>query len=193
MRVKWVSEKYMVREDGTIWAVRKKPPHMAMLRGKPPSRTCQYRRVCFGRNYEYMVHQVVATAFHGPCPPGMIVLHWDGNPLNNNAANLRYGTRADNVQDSIRQKGKNGRNHGERHTKAKFSSETVEAIRNDRNAGMKMKDICEKYGCSISYASLVTNGLIRRHDGGIELAAHKPKRRKRPSLLDVLANGHPRL
>lgn len=48
------------------------------------------------------VHRLVALAFLGPCPPGKEVCHNDGNRLNSNLNNLRYGSRADNVHDSMR-------------------------------------------------------------------------------------------
>lgn len=62
----------------------------------------------------YWIHQLVARAFIGPCPPGQEVRHLDGNPANNRWApgdedearaaggNLFYGTRKENVADGIR-------------------------------------------------------------------------------------------
>lgn len=46
------------------------------------------------------VHRLVALAFHGE-PTGLVVRHLDGNPLNNNPRNLRYGTYSQNSVDSI--------------------------------------------------------------------------------------------
>lgn len=48
------------------------------------------------------VHRLVALAFIGPCPEGMEVLHINGEPDDNRLENLRYGTRAENVADTIR-------------------------------------------------------------------------------------------
>lgn len=49
------------------------------------------------------VHVLVCEAFHGPAQlPGMEVRHLDDNPLNNRVGNLAWGTRVDNMQDSIR-------------------------------------------------------------------------------------------
>lgn len=48
------------------------------------------------------VHRLVANAFLGPLPPGMETRHLDGNPVNNAASNLTYGTRSENQHDSIR-------------------------------------------------------------------------------------------
>lgn len=48
------------------------------------------------------VHQVVAYTFWGLCPACQEVQHLDGNPNNNSAANLAYGTQAENAQDNVR-------------------------------------------------------------------------------------------
>ena len=48
------------------------------------------------------VHQLVAAAFLGECPAGQIVRHLDGNPANNTASNLAYGTHSQNLLDQVR-------------------------------------------------------------------------------------------
>jgi hypothetical protein len=48
------------------------------------------------------VHQIVMLAFVGPPPEGQEVLHYDGNPVNCRLDNLRYGTRAQNIEDAKR-------------------------------------------------------------------------------------------
>jgi hypothetical protein len=48
------------------------------------------------------VHHLVLAAFVGPCPDGLIGLHWDDDPYNNTLENLRYGTRSDNGTDAVR-------------------------------------------------------------------------------------------
>jgi hypothetical protein len=47
------------------------------------------------------VHAIVAAAFIGPRPDGLLVRHLNGNPTDNRPDNLAYGTHADNVQDAI--------------------------------------------------------------------------------------------
>jgi hypothetical protein len=44
------------------------------------------------------VHQLVAAAWHGPCPPGMEVDHINNIRGDNRAENLRYLTRRQNMQ-----------------------------------------------------------------------------------------------
>lgn len=50
------------------------------------------------------VHVLIATAFHGPRPAGGVVRHLDGNPQNNAATNIAWGTPAENVADRDRHK-----------------------------------------------------------------------------------------
>ncbi len=45
------------------------------------------------------VHHLVAEAFIGPRPPGMVVCHNNGDPLDNRVENLRYDTQANNITD----------------------------------------------------------------------------------------------
>lgn len=46
----------------------------------------------------HVVHRIVATAFHGPCPSSEYVVdHIDTNRQNNRADNLRWVTRLDNI------------------------------------------------------------------------------------------------
>ncbi len=68
----------------------------AVTPGKP------YLRVCLRRdnqNHHRPVHQLVAEAFHGARQVGQVVRHLDGNPLNNSAQNLCWGTPKENSED----------------------------------------------------------------------------------------------
>jgi len=47
------------------------------------------------------VHKLVCEAFNGPGRPGQVVRHLNGNPLDNRADNLAWGTLSDNAQDSV--------------------------------------------------------------------------------------------
>lgn len=59
-------------------------------------------RLCHnGVDTPHEIHALVALAFIGPRPAGMDVRHLDGNKLNNTAANLRYGTRSENIIDAV--------------------------------------------------------------------------------------------
>lgn len=80
------------------------PTHMKGRVIKPSITPQGYRRVQLCREglkrYRF-VHRLVADAFIGPRPRGLIVRHIDGNPGNNHADNLMYGTHSENVLDSV--------------------------------------------------------------------------------------------
>lgn len=64
-----------------------------------------YLRVSLCVNYHQVtrhVHQLVTEAFHGPRPDGHVVRHLDGDRLNNEPANLAWGTPSENTLDSVR-------------------------------------------------------------------------------------------
>lgn len=73
------------------------------------------------------VHRLVASAFlPPPLPEQTQVRHLDGDPANNNVANLKWGTPAENAQDTIR----HGRTlRGRRNPNAKLTERTVRAAR----------------------------------------------------------------
>ena len=58
------------------------------------------------------VHKIVAEAFLGPRPEGLVVMHLDNDPANNRLSNLRYGTQSENIQQSVR----DGNHHEARKT-----------------------------------------------------------------------------
>ena len=53
----------------------------------------------------YLVHRLVAEAFIGPCPPGHIVCHGPGGPLDNRLENISYGTHSKNTGADRRRDG----------------------------------------------------------------------------------------
>lgn len=48
------------------------------------------------------VHSIVAEAFYGERPAGLVINHKDGNKLNNHPNNLEYCTINENIQHSIK-------------------------------------------------------------------------------------------
>lgn len=55
--------------------------------------------VKIGRGPGVFVHRIVASAFLGPCPEGMVVCHNNGDPEDNRLVNLRYDTMSGNMRD----------------------------------------------------------------------------------------------
>ena len=54
--------------------------------------------VALGKGNSRCVHQLVLEAFVGPRPKGHEVLHLNHNPSDNRLANLKYGTRSENMK-----------------------------------------------------------------------------------------------
>jgi hypothetical protein len=54
-----------------------------------------------GVRKRFRVHSVVLLAFAGPRPRGAVSRHLDGDPHNNAAENLTYGTQSENMRDRI--------------------------------------------------------------------------------------------
>lgn len=52
-----------------------------------------------GKTITKGIHQLVALAFIGPNPDNLDVCHIDDNKLNNSPSNLKYETRAKNIQE----------------------------------------------------------------------------------------------
>ncbi len=85
----------------------------------------------------HLVHRLVLKAFIGPCPVGCEVLHGNGNKLDNNLSNLRYGTRSENMVDSVK--------HGTHSGGRKLSKESVILIREKLALGLRSTDLAKMF------------------------------------------------
>ncbi len=98
---------------------------------------------------QHGVHAAVCVAFHGPRPEGQLVRHLDGNPGNNQAENLAWGTSLDNEADKIR----HGRSlTGTRHHQAKLTEDDVRHI---CSSGMTGRALALNYGVTESTVSAI--------------------------------------
>lgn len=73
------------------------------------------------------VASIVAEAFNGPKPEGLVVRHYDDDKTNNTPGNLIYGTQQENIDD----RGRNGHTvppTGERNGMAKLNEVKVRQI-----------------------------------------------------------------
>lgn len=133
------------------------PSYMRELRGSISPKG--YRnvgiRVGEGRSRPVGVHQLVADAFLGPCPPGMEVRHLDGCHTNNAVSNLAYGTPRDNAKDRQR----HGRYHGgSRHHGAKLTREQVHELLQRRAQGAKVRELANQFAVSVSTVEAILYG-----------------------------------
>lgn len=111
-----------------------------------------------GKKTAARVHTVVAQAFLGPKPSAKHeVAHFDGNPKNNQASNLRWDTRAGNFADKLAH---GTHNRGERHPNARLTNADVAAIRESR---MSPSEAAHLYGISRDHAARVLANDKRRN------------------------------
>ena len=67
----------------------------------------------------HLVQKLVAQTFIGARPAGQQICHWNDDPTDNRASNLRYGTPSDNAYDKVR----NGRHHEANKTRCRYGHE----------------------------------------------------------------------
>lgn len=104
------------------------------------------------------LHIVVAEAFHGPRPsPRHVVRHLDGDASNCAAANLCWGTPAENSADTLRH---GTRLRGERIVGSKLSAGDVREI---RASPLPQAILAERYGCTFSNISAIQLRKSWRH------------------------------
>jgi hypothetical protein len=109
-----------------------------------------------GRRAMAYVHQMVAVAFIGPCPPGEETRHWDGDTENNRPSNLLYGTSAENAQDRVRH-GRLGA--GSSHPFSTLTDADVAAIRAAWQQGAQVANLAVRYDISKPAVSRIVHGL----------------------------------
>lgn len=105
------------------------------------------------RSKKLWVHRAVLLAFVGECPCGHESRHLDGDPGNNEAGNLAWGTRLENMRDKQRH---GTEAHGENKPGVRLTVAEARAIRVDRRSS---RIIAAEY--SVSHTTVLR---IRRGD-----------------------------
>lgn len=108
------------------------------------------------------IHSLVAAAFIGPRPEGLVINHKDGNRLNNVVENLEYCTYSENYRHALDVLGFQPP-RGEGHWKAKLSEDDVIQMRRARAGGMSVKEIAAARSLPMGYVSNVTTGKLWKH------------------------------
>ena len=147
---------YAAGSDGSIWSVwthRGQETTSWVLR--PCHLNNRGRLVTSVRFRHAFAHALVAEAFHGPRPEGYDCRHLDGNPANNTASILAWGTRRENAQDQVRL----GRTR--RHKRTPFRKLKREQVLEIRAlaATMNQSQIARRFSVSEACISLVVRRL----------------------------------
>lgn len=99
---------------------------------------------CDGKVKRRSVHRLVCEAFHGACPPDkQHCAHWDGNPANNRADNLRWATVKENSDDTRRH---GNLRTGEASNLSRLTGNKVLEIRKRAAAGECLRQIAGEIG-----------------------------------------------
>jgi len=91
---------------------------------------------------------------NGPIPDGLWVLHKCDNPPCVNPAHLFLGTQYDNIHDCL-SKGRGRRSGGERHWKARLTTDDVGLIRSSSERAVVL---AERFGVCIGTINYVRSG-----------------------------------
>lgn len=93
---------YYACSDGTIWStwsLNKSP--WKQLKGRKHKSGHIYIRTKFAK-HQVAIHHLILFAFDGPKPENQECRHLNGNHADNRPDNLKWGTRKENIADSIK-------------------------------------------------------------------------------------------
>lgn len=114
-----------------------------------------------GKKMNVKIHRLVLLAWVGPPPSAKSVTrHLDGNPLNNDLANLTWGTYQENADD----KTKHGKTpFGSRHANSKLEEHSVVEILRLRREGISTQTIARAFDVSRSAIRKIIDGVAWKH------------------------------
>lgn len=137
--------RYMVSNHARVMSLRYKKRKDEVGYLKPILRKNGYVVVNLmknGKMKQFRLHRLVAEAFLGPTD--LTIDHIDGNKQNNHLDNLQILSSQDNSRKSF---------EGSKASWATINEEIVRKIKTDIAAGIKLKDISERY--SVNYHIIV--------------------------------------
>lgn len=153
--------RYYVGVDGSV--ISTVTHRWRLLRG---GRMGKYRGLQLSDNEGVLrhvyLHCLVAEVFHGLRPLGLEVRHIDGNSENNDATNLCWGTRAQNMRDKERH---GTAPWGERHGRSKLTGDDVREMRRLRREGVAVRSIAKQFGMSVMATHRAVTGVSWSHLG----------------------------
>jgi hypothetical protein len=106
------------------------------------------------------VGRFVLECFVGPCPPGHVCCHKDGNKKNDRPDNLYWGTSHQNEADKLLH---GTRLFGSRHPRAKLKELDIPVIRALSAQGVSNPDIAARFGVDRGTIRFVLNGGTWSH------------------------------
>jgi len=152
---------YCIGSDGSLWSAWKRGGGVGghsigdEWRQLKPETVRGYLRYTLAGGRRRFAHVLVLTTFVGPCPPGMECRHLDGNRENPALSNLAWGTKKENAED----KALHGTQcRGETCGRHKLTADQVAEIRWQRQSGMTLQKIAERYGVTCQTINAIDLG-----------------------------------
>lgn len=108
----------------------------------------------------YRVHRLSWELTYGAIPSGIFVCHHCDVRDCVRPAHLFLGSQADNIADRDR---KQRQPHGERQGSAKLTVEDVRVLRQEREAGVTLRVLAQRFGVSTSLVSVIARRTIWKH------------------------------
>jgi hypothetical protein len=133
------------------------------------SRYVRYKLSRQGEGHNLSAHSLVAAAFVGPRPHGLVINHIDGDPTNNTPPNLEYVTPGDNSRHASRI---GHRALGGANAFAKLSPGQVREIKCRTGSGEATRAVARAFGVTPRTVRLIKSGRTWAH-----LASPPPPRR----------------
>jgi hypothetical protein len=109
-------------------------------------------------NLMFGLHQVVAMAFHGPCPEGMVIDHKNTIKTDNRPENLEYVTNSENVRRAHVAGLMHAKNEG--NGRCKLSDQQVCEIRKLSSCNTATA-IAKQFGVSTSHVARLIKNQVR--------------------------------
>jgi DNA-binding CsgD family transcriptional regulator len=137
-------EDYLINDEGKVLS--KKSNKFLKLQ---PDKSGYLRFTAYRnrKKHTLMVHQEVLRVFHGECPATFECRHLDGDKTNNCFWNLRWDTKSNNMQDTVKHNVHPSRTHkGENHYKAKLTAKEAREIYYLAWGPTSNKEIANKFG-----------------------------------------------
>jgi hypothetical protein len=119
--------------------------------------------VCLNKKLvRYKIHRLVADAFVNGKKDGLEVNHINGNKTDNNAQNLEWVTRSENMIHAVKT-GLLPVTRGSQRVQAKMDEQTVLKIYDLRSKGLQRKLILSELGITINMYKDVIRGRTWKH------------------------------
>lgn len=149
--IKDTGGKYLVSSDGDVWSIRSGK----FIKPCPAGRGYGCVTIPInGRLKKKYVHALVAEAFIGPRPRGLVINHKDGVRTNNHVENLEYVTHQQNVRHAF----EHGLMRiGSRHGQAKLNETLVSQIKLDLSH-TSLAEVRKKYQLAHGTLNAIAKG-----------------------------------